>query len=322
MGIIDKPGVNIDARFRSLLQKAVRRGNLELVYTTSALLGGLGPAEKSWYRNRSAVITFEECWPLGGQLRFNRRFHSKVAALVRVAGSVKAKDASGLGFLGYALHEGDRSVLRGEASDRPIKIIASAIARPDDFWEWIETDASGGDIRDIVDKAIQFKNAGLPRDRAVVQAAAYLAVSAEIPPIEPLRRFDMAFPYWVALDGHTPPGKRVLRDIARDLQVPLQQLEWSMFYYEGAVTNATIPSPWWQRCCEWRFQKAGVPAAEARLLWDPVRPHVIEALAGDSRQLHKEIYRWKMENRDRVEALKKQVQMYDEHIDGRQSDLF
>ena len=61
MGIIDKPGANIDARFRSLLQKAVRRGNIELVYTTSALLGSLGSKGRSWYRNRCAAITFEEC---------------------------------------------------------------------------------------------------------------------------------------------------------------------------------------------------------------------------------------------------------------------
>jgi hypothetical protein len=322
MGIIDKPGASIDARFRSLLQKAVRRGNLELVYTISALLGSLGAGERNWYRNRCAVITFEECWPLGGYLRFNRRFHSKVAALIRVARSTKAKDASGLGLLGYALHEGDQSVLGGDALDRHLKIIANAIRRPDDFWDWIESHVIDSQRNHITEKALQFRNAGLPRDRAVIQAAAYLAVTDEIPPIAELRHFDLSFPYWVALDLHTRQGKRVLRDISRDLQIPLQQLEWCMFYHEGTATNATLPSQWWQRCCEWQFKKVGLPADESHLIWEPVRSHVIDALSHDSRQLHTEIYRWKMEHMDRVEALKKQVEMHDEHGDSEQSGLF
>ena len=322
MGIIDKTGTNIDARFRSLLQKAVRRGNLELVYTTSALLGSLGARGKSWYRNRSAVITFEECWPMGRQLRFNKKFHSKVAALVTVAQSAKAKDATGLGFLAYALYGGDRSVLDGSDSDRHIKLIANAIKRPGDFWEWIDAQVTDPEQRSIVDKAIHYKNTGLPRDKAVMQAAAYLAFVDEIPSISTLRHFDMAFPYWVALDVHTPQGKRVLRDIARDMRIPLHQLEWAMFYFEGAGTNKTLPSRWWQRSCEWHFQKVGLPMAEAHLLWEPVRPYVIEALERDSRQLHAEIYRWKMDHLDQVEALKKKVEMYAERLDGKQGVLF
>jgi len=322
MGIIDKPGTNIDARFRSLLQKAVRRGNIDLVYTTSALLGSLGSRENNWFRNRCAVISFEECWPLGGQLRFNKKFHSKVAALIKVARSAKAKDANGLGFLGYALYGGDRTVLDGRKSDRHINIIANAIKRPGDFWEWIDSQASSPEQRMIVDKALHFRDAGLPRDKAVIQAAAYLAIINEIPVVPTLDHFDLAFPYWVALDVHTPQGRRVLRDIARDLRIPLHQLEWSMFIFEGAGTNKTLPSHWWQRSCNWHFQKVGLPFDEARLLWEPVRPHVIQALTHDSRQLHMEIYRWKMENRNQVEALKKQVEMYHEHFDGQQSVLF
>ena len=60
-----KRGADIDARFRSLLQKSVRRGNIELVFIVSALIQSLTFREKNWFRNRAAVITFEECWPLG-----------------------------------------------------------------------------------------------------------------------------------------------------------------------------------------------------------------------------------------------------------------
>ena len=83
---------DIDPQYRSLLQKAARRGFTDLVYTASARIESLGQKQKNWYTAHAAIITFEECWPLGAQLVFNKRFHSKVAALVKVAGSTKARD--------------------------------------------------------------------------------------------------------------------------------------------------------------------------------------------------------------------------------------
>lgn len=316
MVIIDKRHADIDARFRSLLQKAVRRGNVELVLTTSALLESLSAKEKNWFRNRTAVITFEECWPLGTDLVFNRKYHSKVAALIKVTRSVKAKDATGLGFLAYALFEGDLTVFTGAPEDRHIKIIANAIRRPEDFWDWLDKNAEPDNPRALIENAKRFKNAGRPRDKAVVQAAAYLAASTQIPQIEPVTQADQAFPYWVALDMHTPQGRRALKDVARDLHISLKQLEWSMFYFEGAKTNAAVESSWWQRSCEWYFQKTGLPMEEAHLLWEPAKPQVIEALADESRQLHRELYTWKLANLERIEILKKQVELFSSHFDS------
>jgi len=132
-----KSDTDTEVRYRSLLQKAVRRGDADLVYTASALLASLSPRKKNWYRTRTAIITFEECWPLGGELIFNRKFYSKVAALIRVTRAKKSRGASGLGYLAHALVEGDASVLNGSDADKHIKIIANAIKRPDDFWHWI-----------------------------------------------------------------------------------------------------------------------------------------------------------------------------------------
>ena len=95
---------HLEVQFRSLLQKAVRRGHTDLVLTTSALLGDLGSREKNWYRTRTAIITFEECWPLGSELTFNRKFHSKVAALINVTRSAKSRDAA------WKRHAGERGV--------------------------------------------------------------------------------------------------------------------------------------------------------------------------------------------------------------------
>ena len=82
---------------------------------------------------------------------------------------------------------------------------------------------------------------------------------------------------------------------------------------------------WWQKACDWRFRKVDLLAEEAHLLWEPAKIQVMEALAEDSRQLHNDVYTWKLANRERVELLKKQVKLFIDRFDGRQDgqlDLF
>jgi hypothetical protein len=316
---------DFDVRYRSLLQKAVRRGNADLVYTTGALIESLGHKEKSWFTAHAAIVTFEECWPLGAQLAFNKRFHSKVAALIKVAGSTKARDASGLGFLAYALWEGDQSVLNDSADDKHVKILANAIERPKDFWKWVDSQINSDHQKNLIRNAIKYRNTGSPKDRAVLQAAAYLSVTVGLPEIKPVVPDTQKFPYWIAFDRHTPEGLLALRDIARDLHMSVKQLEWTCFYFEGAQANADLPSSWWERQCRWHFQKIGLAMEEAHLLWEPTRPQIIQALADDSRRLQNDLYKWKISNIERVESLKKQVEIFTEHIDevkGGQQDLF
>ena len=320
MGTIDKSHWDIDARLRSLLQKAVRRGDIDLVFTTSAILESLSSREKNWFRYQTAIIGFEECWPLGTDLIFNRKFHSKVAALVKVTRSTKAKDAYGLGYLAYALSEGDQSVLSGSPEDRHIRIVSKAVRRPDEFWSWADQNKPAGRGKMLVENAHRFRQAGLSRDRAVIQAAAYLAVIGDIPRAAPASQLVHAFPYWVAFDMHTSQGRRVLNDVARDLHIPLKQLEWTLFYFEGAQTNESLPSAWWDRICNWYFQRIGLPLEEAHLIWDPARVQVVEALTEDSQQLHGELYTWKLANRERVEGLKKKVELFISHFDSGQMD--
>jgi hypothetical protein len=309
-----------DFRFRSLLHKAVRRGSVDLVLTTSALLGDLGPKEKAWFTKQAAIITFEECWPLGTELVFNRRFHSKVAALVKVTQSTKAKDAAGLGSLGYALSRGDQTVLTDSPDDKHIRIVAGAIERPKDFWAWIDSQAKSDVHKAIIENASRFKNAGFPWQRAFVVAGVYLGVAQGFPDVKQPVAGDTPFPYWIALDQQTPQGRRVLRDIARDLHIQMPQLIWASFYFEGSRTNQALPSKWWQKACDWRFRKVGILAEEAHLLWEPAKIQVMAALAEDSRQLHSDVYTWKLAHRERVELLKKQVELFIDRFDGKQGD--
>ena len=98
-----------------------------------------------------------------------------------------------------------------------------------------------------------------------------------------------------------------------------------LIYFEEARTNAEIPSSWWDRWCQWQFQKIGIPMKEAHLLWEPTKPQIIQALKDDSRRLQNDLYKWKISNLERVESIKKQVEIFTKHIDevkGGQQDLF
>jgi hypothetical protein len=309
-----------DARYRSLLQKAVRRGHVDLVYTTSALLESLGAKEKDWYRTRTAIITFEECWPFGCELHFNRKFHSKVAALTKLTRVQKIRDASGLGHLAYALHKGDPSVYDGGPDDKHIRLVANAIQRPDDFWQWISTRQTSEQQAALIENARRFKDDGWPRDKAVIQAAAYLAITADSRQTRPSPPVDESFPFWVVFDRHTAEGKLALRDVARDLHIQLPQLEWTCFYFEGSKTNGDVSSGWWDRRCKWHFKKVGLAPEEAILLWKPAKQQVINALAREARQLQSELYRWKISNLERVDSLKRQVDLFMEHFAKVQRD--
>ncbi len=310
----------IEKRYRSLLQKAVRRGNADLVLTTSSFLESLGSKDKNWYRSQTAIITFEECWPLGTELIFNKKFHSKVAALIQVTRATKARDATGLGYLAYAFSQGDDTVLTDTADDKAIKVVASAIRRPDDFWQWISWQKTSATEKILIDSASRFKNAGLPHDKAVIQAAAYLTATGHLPSITEGQAPDPKFPYWVVFDNHTVEGRRVLRDIARDLHIHQSQLEWTYFFFEGSLTNGEIFSKWWDGYCQWHFKKIDLAATEAHLLWDPAKVQVKDALAQESRQLKNELYRWKLANPEPIAALKRQVQLYIDHMDEIQRD--
>jgi hypothetical protein len=299
------------ARYRSLLHKAVRRGYVELVLTTSALLDSLLPARSHWLRKRAVTIAFGECWPLAKALVFDSRLHSTVAWLVRSARASKQRDAAGLGYLAFRLARGDRSVLGHTPSDRHLNIVANAVARPDDFWRWIRSrKAIAPQNRDLLERAMKLKRSGGPRDRAVVKAAAYLATLADLPAAETAPAGKPPFPYWVVFDRHTPQGRRVFQDVARDLHLSLRQLEWVHFYFEGSACNGDQPSYWWHRLCAWQYQRVGLPEAESRLVWDPVRPHIVEALASDSRSLHRDLYRWKLRHLEQIHALRAEVELF------------
>jgi hypothetical protein len=151
-------------------------------------------------------------------------------------------------------------------------------------------------------------------------AAAYLALTQSPPDIRPAPVPEEAFPFWVVFDRHTAEGQRVLRDIARDLHIPLPQLGWAHFFFEGSSANAEVASPWWQAYCRWHFRRIGLLPEEIHLLWEPAREQMIRALAEESQRLQGELYRWKLAHGDAIEAVKRRVELFTATIRGGAGD--
>ncbi len=300
---------DVDERLRSLLQKALRRGHVELLLTVCAFLEDYKPPPSSFFSAQAARAAFYECWPLATRLPFARRPIAAIALLVHMAGLHKTREAAGLGLLADAVRRGEPVTVQDEKEGEDLRRMTQALENPEDFIAWIS--ARGLAVQDALRYAGIRRpppSRGRPHDRAVAFAALYLlaarpgsALPAPAPPPEE------AFPFWVAFDRHTAAGRLALRDVARDLKIPPAQLSWCFALFEGLRLQAEIPSPWWHRYCRNRFDRIGLPLEEAHLLWEPAKIQLREALAAEGRTLQSELYRWRLEHGERVENLRSAV---------------
>lgn len=274
---------------RSLLQKAVRRGDLRM--TKIAINYIIHKNDFDWLRKRLAVIMFEECWSYSLEITYDKDKEIVARHYTRIAEKIKNKNAAGLGSLAYAFSQGDTSVLYGDSEDKSIKIIAEAIKRPRDFWEWArkqELDESPKLAVENADKG--FRKAGWPWDRAFAQAAAYLAISTDIPkPQLALTNQNEEFPLWIGIDKHTPQGKAAIRDAAKRIGFNSNKALWLAFYFESAKCNSISYSPWWEKEIMWRMKKLGLQIEEGQKIWEEIKPIVIEILEGETQLLKEKL---------------------------------
>ena len=277
---------------RSLLQKAVRRGNYTLVAKVVDHLYEIDDVR--WLKQRVGVIIVEECWPLIGEWELPKKLEEQHAAirdmLSRAAICAKFKDATGLGSLAYALSEGDNSVLTGSHEDADIKHISEAIRRGKEYWEWIVSQCPSALTTRLVKRASDaYRKGGWPWDRAFMQAAAYLAVTDSLPKLRAGPKSESKFPFWIALDKHTPQGKAALSKAAKKTGFPWRQLNWVSFYCESGLVHNLTPSRWWDKEVKWRLGKVGLSPEEAKSIWTKVRPVFIELLRDESRRLEQHL---------------------------------
>lgn len=256
-----------------MLQKAARRGNGDVVQFASARLDANG--DKSWLRSRAIVITFEECWPLAAELWIDRELSSKQSALLRVSGAAKQKDAAGLGALAHAYKEGDRSMLDCVPDQYTLRIVSEALRRPSAFFDWVVGQSLYQRTTDIILAAQRYLSAATWEwDKACILAGALLSTLGRPPSIESAEAPSQEFPYWVALDKHTPEGKLALNEVAKQIHTSYRRLIWASFYCESAFVKRLLPSPWWDAERTWRLRRAGLSCDAASELWSNARPLV------------------------------------------------
>ncbi|MCE9580093.1 MAG: hypothetical protein K8W52_43660 [Deltaproteobacteria bacterium] len=274
-----------DPRLRSLLQKAARRGYLDVVEGTARRLDAIG--DRAWLRSRAAVITFEECWPLAETLALTKDVETKIRPLLQVTAAAKQKDAAGLGALAFAFHEGDNSMLALVPNDWPIRVVSEGLNRPGPFFAWALTQCTSDHPARIVDVARQYLAAATwGWDKTCILAGAFLAATeSSIPVCPPSPTPDGSFPYWIALDKHTPQGKEALRTLGAELKLQYRHLIWAGFYFESARVNRLLPSRWWVTERNWRLRQVGLTAESAVDIWDSVKALLADRLTEEADEL-------------------------------------
>lgn len=280
-----KASPETDQVIRSFLQKAIRRGNDELAKQAIAYI--LKIDEFQWMRKRLAVMTFEECWHYGLTVAFDNDEHIITKHYLELAKTVKNKNAAGLGSLAYALSQGDDSVYQKDSGDKAIKIVSEAVKRPKEFWIWAHKQNLSTKQRTLVENADKgFRKAGWPWDRAFTQAAAYLAITDNIPEISYLNSTPApTFPLWIGIDKHTKEGKIAIRKAAKRNGFNANKALWLAFYFESAKCNKIENSPWWTREIKWRMAKLQLDLEQGKEIWDELRPTVKELLREEANKL-------------------------------------
>lgn len=266
---------------RSLLQKAVRRGRADVAEKAAIQLGNYD--DSMWLKSRLGVLVFEECWQHADILHQNAPITAK---LREISHSSKNKNASGLGSMAHAFLEGDLSTLEYTQDLSPLKIVTAALKRPESFFAWAQKQCSDEDQLSTVLAAKQyFSRASWPWDKAFMIAGAYLHLNCDVPPELCIQAYtEDPFPYWVAVDKHTPQGKAALRQVAASIGMPEIQLQWTSFYLESAKTQNLTYSPWWESETKWRLSEIGLTETTAADLWNFASP-LVQAAALESAEL-------------------------------------
>jgi hypothetical protein len=123
-----------------------------------------------------------------------------------------------------------------------VKIVAAAIDRPSNFFEWAFGLCKSESATRIVATARSYlSTATWPWDKAFMLAGAYLAATEAIPKLltDVSSSPDIEFPFWVTFDKHTDEGKVALRVASKQLGCTYRQLIWADFYFESALVNAS-----------------------------------------------------------------------------------
>ena len=259
---------------RSLLQKAVRRGNENLVEKVVNYLTIVG--DQTWLKNRLVVMVYEECWMYANALLLDTNIIGQYKSLAK---AVKNKNAAGLASLAFKHTEKAKAIIiNDEITNNSIRSVALGIENQEKFWELIKLESGYNDNRRSVEIAQQhIKRASFPEDKAMILAAAYLAVKYPVPDIQMIEpNNDPNFPYWIAIDKHTGRGREIYIEACREIKSDSFTGMQLGFYMEGSQCNQMQLSPFWEQMKTWQLKNLGFTLEQAAEKWEKLKPLIIE----------------------------------------------
>ena len=280
---------------RSLLQKSIRRGAVEITEKVFYYL--YQHNDLKWLRNRLPIIAYEECWTAADQLYDDQNPRRLLEQYKTLASTVKNKNAAGLATLAHYYKGGDKSILRNANPKQrnAIESISNAIKDPTAFWEWVTKQQPNYTRHNSRIEAARKseKKANFETDRAMMYAAAYLAVKGEIPETatsqlsQPLNSPN--FPYWIAFDKHTETGRLFITKAAENLQMEYFLTSQLFFFLEGAKCNKVTASPYWDLAVEWKMRKTGYANDQLKIIWNKLRPELMRIIREEAEELKERI---------------------------------
>jgi hypothetical protein len=262
---------------RSLLQKAVRRGNEYVIDKVFRYL--LLNDNKLWLKKRLVVMGYEECWTFANKININCSNYEILEQYKTLARKIKNKNADGLADLARKLNEYEYSALVGnEQEQKAIQSVANSMKYPEKYWKWIRTQPLCQGHKFRIEQAKRDVNKKtISDDSSMMYAAAYLAVKYLIPETQSMEPDnDPNFPYWIAVDKHTSIGREAYIEACNSINLsPVRGMHLG-FYLEGGVCNKVIESPFWDHMVNWYLNHIHFTMNEAKEKWEELKPILID----------------------------------------------
>jgi len=271
---------------RSLLQKAVRRGNEYVVDKVFRYL--LLNDNKLWLKKRLVVMGYEECWAFADKLNTNCSNYELLQQYKALSSKMKNKNADGLAGLARKLNEYEKSVLVGsEEEQKAIQSVANALKYPEEFWKWIQSEKYYQENKFRIERAKKDVNRKtISDDSSMMFAAAYLAAKYPIPETNSVDLDnEKDFPYWIAVDKHTSVGREAYIEACNSIDLmPMRGMHLG-FYLEGSVCNEVVQSPFWDYMVNWYLNHIGFTREEAKNKWEELKSILIELTKNDVNEM-------------------------------------
>lgn len=292
--------INFDEE-HSLIQKAVRRGNVTLVEKVGNYL--IKKGNKDWLKRRLPVMVYEECWTFGDKLIDKKKYLEYYIELTK---TVKNKNAAGLAAFAKKVAGGGYEITTPGPEKSAIAKVAEAIRDPYVFWKWVENQPGYKVHKTRIDMAkTACKKVSFRDDQAMIYAAAYLAVMDQVSDTRVVGPNNGSkFPYWTAIDKHTDVGRFRIDTICDQLKYSSADGQKLVFLLAGSVCNQITDSNYWDEYVKFELKKIGGSVADAENEFEKIKDELIKATQKD------------------VKSLKRRIDGKTNSIDGEQPTLF